>query len=62
MEEYNHFRPHSSLDNLTPAEVVGKHQLRVVKETRAISLPAAFLREGMYFLMQLGYVLPLQNA
>jgi transposase InsO family protein len=33
VEEYNHFRLHSSLNNLSLAEVVEKHQLREVKET-----------------------------
>ncbi|WP_155410853.1 integrase core domain-containing protein, partial [Yersinia pseudotuberculosis] len=25
-QEYNHFRPHSSLNNLTPAEFARSHQ------------------------------------
>jgi putative transposase len=49
VNEYNNFRPHSSLNDQTPAEVV--EQYKSAKEAGRInsSLPAASHQEDMYF-------------
>jgi putative transposase len=49
VSEYTNFRPHSSLNGLTPAEVV--EQCKGSKETtnKNNSLPAASVHEAMYF-------------
>jgi putative transposase len=47
VEEYNHFRPHSSLEDLTPAEVVKRHQNRKEGENKNKGLPAASVHEGL---------------
>ena len=49
VNEYNHFRPHSSLDDLTPAEVVEQYQTKENERGTKNCLPAASLAEGMYF-------------
>ena len=49
VQEYNHFRPHSSLNGKTPAEVV-EQQLQIKQtENKNKCLPAAPLSEAMYF-------------
>jgi putative transposase len=49
VNEYNYFRPHSSLNDKTPAEIV--NQCKSIEEAIGtnISLPAASLHEVMYF-------------
>ena len=37
-KEYNNYRPHSSLDNLTPAEYALKHEPAGSSETKNITL------------------------
>lgn len=49
VSEYNHFRPHSSLDDLTPAEVVEQVKRKEEINNLSNSLPAASLDEAMYF-------------
>ena len=49
VSEYNHFRPHSSLDDLTPAEVDKKVTGKEEINNRIDSLPAASLHEAMHF-------------
>lgn len=49
VEEYNHFRPHSSLNDLTPAEVVEQHQKLTIQQHKKTGLPAAPVLERMYF-------------
>lgn len=44
--EYNHFRPHSSLDDMTPAEYV-ERRLKLKEET--VSLPEASVPDQMIF-------------
>jgi len=49
VNEYNNFRPHSSLDDLTPAEMVEKHMNVNDEQAKYISLPAASHHEAMHF-------------
>ncbi len=49
VDECNHFRPHSSLNDQTPAEVVKQCKSTEEIESKEISLPAASLREATYF-------------
>lgn len=49
VQEYNHFRPHSSLNGKTPAEVVEQHLKMNQTENKNKCLPAAPLSEAMYF-------------
>ena len=46
VNEYNNFRPHSSLNEKTPAEFVGNFQ---IEEGKKNALPAASVDEHMYF-------------
>ena len=46
VSEYNNFRPHSSLNDLTPADFIEKLQ---AEECKNGGLPAASLRKAMYF-------------
>lgn len=46
VNEYNNFRPHSSLNEMTPEEFIKYHCL---KEKENICLPAASIDERMYF-------------
>jgi putative transposase len=46
VQEYNHFRPHSSLDEMTPAEFIERY---LQKQSEEISLPGAPVDEAMYF-------------
>lgn len=46
INEYNNFRPHSSLNNQTPTEFIESNQMKV---SSIHGLPAASLSEGMYF-------------
>ncbi len=46
---YKDFQPHSSLDDLTPAEIVEQYQKTTKAEMRNHCLPAACLHEAMYF-------------
>ncbi len=39
-KEYNDYRPHSSLDNLTPAEYALKHEKEGISETEILTLQA----------------------
>ncbi len=49
VSEYNNFRPHSSLNDLTPAEVVEQFKSTSDLKSRNSGLPAASLHEAMYF-------------
>lgn len=49
VQEYNHFRPHSSLSDQTPAEIVKQCESMKENKSTNMSLPAASLHEGMYF-------------
>ena len=49
VQEYNHYRPHSSLDGKTPAEVVEEQQRKKDQGRKEKSLPAAPLYEATYF-------------
>lgn len=49
VDEYNHFRPHSSLNDQTPAEVVEQCKHPEEKNSSTGALPGASLPEGMYF-------------
>lgn len=49
IDEYNNFRPHSSLNDQTPAEVVEQFQQSSKTEERKDGLPAASGDEDMYF-------------
>lgn len=46
ISEYNHFRPHSSLNNQTPAEFIESDRS---KDGSMYGLPAASLSDAMYF-------------
>jgi putative transposase len=46
VNEYNHFRPHSSLNEMTPVEFIEYHQR---KDSNVQGLPAATIWEAMYF-------------
>ena len=48
-EEYNNFRPHSSLNGLTPAEIVQKHKQNGVDMQNNLSLPAAPDDDQIFF-------------
>ncbi|MBN2184488.1 MAG: transposase [Candidatus Krumholzibacteriota bacterium] len=41
-EEYNSFRPHSSLDNLTPREYALKHEENGTSKTEILALQAVW--------------------
>ena len=45
-EEYNNFRPHSSLNDLTPQQVVAKH---LENEQETLSLPVVTSEEKTFF-------------
>ncbi len=47
--EYNHYRPHSSLNGKTPAEVVDEQLIKQSKERKEKNVPKVPLHEGMYF-------------
>jgi putative transposase len=47
--EYNNFRPHSSLNDQTPAEVVEQCSISEAINSSTGALPGASLLEGMYF-------------
>lgn len=49
VDDYNHFRPHSSLNDQTPAEVVEQCESSEDINSRNDRLPAASLREAMHF-------------
>lgn len=49
VNEYNHFRPHSSLNDLTPAEVVQEYINTEKSNDKKGCLPAASVGEVMYF-------------
>lgn len=49
VDEYNHFRPHSSLNDQTPAEVVEQYKSTEKINSSNKALPGASLRERMYF-------------
>lgn len=49
VDEYNNFRPHSSLNDLTPAEVVGQYRSGEDPNSKDSCLPAASVSEAMYF-------------
>ena len=46
VDEYNSFRPHSSLDDLTPEQMIEKHLSEIEKRQ---CLPAATNDEHMFF-------------
>ena len=48
-DEYNHFRPHSSLNNMTPAEMIEQYQNEEEDNGNNRGLPAASLPDAMYF-------------
>jgi putative transposase len=49
VQEYNHYRPHSSLNGKTPAQVVREQQTNADQAIKEKGLPAAPLYEAMYF-------------
>jgi putative transposase len=49
VEEYNHFRPHSSLDGKTPGQVMEAQQKIMKAGNKKKILPEATLSEAMYF-------------
>lgn len=46
ISEYNHFRPHSSLNDQTPADFMQQNQ---PEESKNVCPPAASLQKAMYF-------------
>jgi putative transposase len=49
IDEYNNFRPHSSLNDQTPADVVEQYQSIENPNNKKSCLPAAPVSEAMYF-------------